>query len=361
MQIGLVGLPYSGKTTLFQTLTETHIDPNALQKRDTNQAVVKVPDDRLDKLTEIFNPKKKVNATIEIVDLVGVQKGETAGSSITTLFLTKVRTNDALIHVVKGFEDESMPNDDIINSMIKDIRTLDDEFIFADMAFVESRFEKLDKEMKKNKGVDLLKKELEAMHRWNDALQNEIPLRELEMSEDELKWVKNYQPLTAKPLLIALNLSENDVRKSSEIIEKVKQTTKGDKIAIEPFFAKIEMELSQLPPDEKAIFMNEYGLTDSPLNRLIRGAYKLLGLQSFFTVGEDECRAWTIRKGMNAQESSGVIHTDFFNKFIRAEVVSYKDFIEAGTLAKCREKGHLRLEGKEYLVQDGDIINVRHG
>ena len=156
-------------------------------------------------------------------------------------------------------------------------------------------------------------------------------------------------------------MREEQINSSNELIESVKTGFPGKNISVEPFFAKIEMELSQLASEEKEMFMEEYGLTDSPLNRLIRAAYKLLGLQSFFTVGEDECRAWTIRKGMNAQESSGVIHTDFYNKFIRAEVASYKDFMERGSLAKCKEKGLLRLEGKDYMVRDGDIINVRHG
>jgi ribosome-binding ATPase len=215
--------------------------------------------------------------------------------------------------------------------------------------------------MLKHKNKDEAKKELDTFAVWKETLESELPLRELEFSTEEMKYIRNYQPLTAKPLLIALNLDEGDVSGSTAIVEKVRNELKGKNIRVEPFFAKIEMELSQLPPEEKSVFMDEYGLTESPLDRMIRGAYQLLGLQSFFTVGEDECRAWTIRKGMNAQESSGVIHTDFFNKFIRAEVVGYNDFVTEGSMAKCREKGLFRLEGKEYIVKDGDIINVRHG
>lgn len=361
MQIGIVGLTYSGKTTLFQTLTETSLDEASLMKRDTNQAVVKVPDARLDKLTEMFNPKKKVHATIEIVDLVGVQKGDHSGSQFSGLFMTKVKTNDALIHVARGFEDDTVPHVEGSVNILRDIRILEEEFILADLAFLEKRLEKLEKDLNKPIARDQAKKEIQAMTRWNEALQNEIPLRDLDLTEEDENYIKNYQPLTSKPLLIALNLSENDVANSEKIVDEVRNQINGKNIVIEPFFAKIEMELSQLPADEKAIFMDEYGLTESPLNRMIKSAYGLLGLQSFFTVGEDECRAWTINKGMNAQESSGTIHTDFYNKFIRAEVVSYADFMEAGSMAKCKEKGLFRLEGKEYVVQDGDIINVRHG
>lgn len=360
MQIGIVGFPYSGKTTLFQTLTETQMDTASIQKRDTNQAIVKVPDKRLDLLTSMFNPKKKVNATIEFVDLVGVQKSE-GGSAFNSQFMTKVKTNDAILHVVRGFEDDSVPHIEGSIDILRDIRTLEDEFIFSDLAFVESRFEKLEKDMMKQKNKDDLKKEIDAMKRWHECLESNTPLRELDMSPDELKFVKNYQPLSAKPLLIAVNLSESDVKNSEAILAKVNAELKGAKIKAEPFFAKIEMELSALSDDEKAMFMEEYGLSDSPLERLIAGAYELLGLQSFFTVGEDECRAWTIKKNMTAQESAGVIHTDFYNKFIRAEVIGYQEFIDAGSFAKCKEKGSFRLEGKEYIVKDGDILNIRHG
>lgn len=361
MQIGIVGLPYTGKTTLFQTLTQIHLDAAAMQKRETNQAMVKVPDKRLDALTGIFNPKKKVNAVIEIVDLVGVQKGDSSSSQFNSQFMSKVKTNDALLHVVRGFADESVPHIEGSVDILRDIRILEDEFLLADLAFVEGRFEKLEKEMMKQKNKEEAKKEIEAMHRWQAALDAGTPLREIEMTEDDLKYLRNYQPLTAKPLLIAINLDESDVAKSSEILKMVNDSLKGNKVKAEPFFAKIEMELSQLADDEKAVFMDEYGLTDSPLDRMIAGAYELLGLQSFFTVGEDETRAWTIKKGMTAQDAAGVIHTDFYNKFIRAEVAGYDDFMNEGTLAKCKDKGLLRLEGKEYICKDGDILNIRHG
>jgi GTP-binding protein YchF len=361
MQLGIVGMPYSGKTTLFQTLTDTHIDPAAAQKRDANLAMVKVPDERLDKLTEMYNPKKKVNATIEIVDLAGVQKGDRDSAQFSSQFLAKVRTNDALLHVVRGFHDEAVPHVEGSVDLLRDINTLEEELLFTDMAFLEGRIEKLEFDIQKGRNRDEAKRELETMKRWLEATSNETPLRELEFDAAEEKYNKNYQPLTAKPLLIALNLDESDVENADKILEEVRGKVKGKNIRIEPFFAKIEMELSELEGDEKQMFMDEYGITESPLSRLIRSAYDLLGLQSFFTVGEDECRAWTIRKGMTAQDAAGVIHTDFYNKFIRAEVVNYKDYVEAGSMAACKDKGLLRLEGKEYIVKDGDILNIRHG
>jgi ribosome-binding ATPase len=361
MQIGIVGLPYSGKTTFFQTLTETLLSPDALQKRDANQAVIKVQDERLDKLTAIFNPKKKINATIEIVDLVGLQKGDHSSQTFSTNFISKVKTNDALIHVVRGFRDESVPHVEGDIDMVRDIRTLEEEFLFADMAFVENRFEKIEKDMKKPKAKEIAIKEKAVMEKWNEALQNETPLRQLDMTDEDKHYVKNYQPLTAKPLLIALNLDEDDIANSEDIVKEINSKLEMKNVKIEPFFAKIEMELMNLPQDEKAVFMEEYGLSESALSRLIRSAYDLLGLQSFFTVGEDECRAWTIRKGENAQQAAGTIHTDFFNKFIRAEVVAYDEFISNGSFAKCKENGVFRLEGKEYVVQNGDILHVRHG
>jgi len=361
MQIGIVGLPYSGKTTFFQTLTETHFDPNVLQKKDVNQAIIKVPDERLDKLTQIFNPKRKVNATIEIVDLVGVQKPEPGHSAFSTQFLSKVRTNDALIHVVRGFEDDSVPHIEGSIDLLRDIKTFEDELIFSDMAFAESKLEKLEKDLQKQKTKDQAIKEIGIITKWNEVLSEGKPLRELDFDLEEQKLIRNYQLLSAKPLLIALNLNETDIPKKDQIVQNIKNNFNGKNIRIEPFFAKIEMELAQLSDEEKIIFMEEYGLKDSAVSRLIRSAYDLLGLQSFFTVGDDECRAWTIKKGMTAQESAGVIHTDFYNKFIRAEVVHYNDFIDCGSFAKCKEKGLFRLEGKEYILLDGDIMHIRHG
>jgi len=360
MQIGLIGLSYSGKTTLFQTLTQIHLDIKSNTKKDSNQAIVKVPDNRLDYLTNIFNPKKKVNATIELVDIAGLQKGDRTATQFNTQVINKIKTNDALIHIVRGFEDEQIPHTEGSIDMFRDIQTIDDELLITDLAFVETRIEKIEKDMMKTKDKDAMKRELDAMIKWKEQLENNSPLRDLDFTEDEHRYLKNYQPMTAKPMLIALNLNEGDVKKAEQIVADIESKIKGKNVSIIPFFAKIEMELSSMEESDKEVFMVEYGIKDSPLDRMIRSAYNLLGLQSFFTVGEDETRAWTIKKGMTAQQAAGTIHTDFYNKFIRAEVVSYQDFVTFGSINGCKDNGCFRLEGKEYICKDGDILNIRH-
>lgn len=358
MQIAIVGLPSSGKTTLFQTITNTYIEPTAFQKKDETKAMVKVPDKRLDKLSEIFNPKKTVYASLEVVDIAGQQKIE-GKSPFSENFLAKVKNNDALLHVVRGFEDDSFPHPDGSINLLRDINTLETEFIISDMTIFETRIERLNKQLQKL-STDEAKKELAIINRWLEALQNNEPLRNLEFNNDEKKFLKIFQPLTAKPLLIALNLDETKVKESEKITEDIKNKINGKNLKISAFFAKIEMELGQLPPEEAETFMNDYGIKESALERLIADSYSLLGLQSFFTVGDDECRAWTIKKGDTAQEAAGVIHSDFYNSFIRAETVGYEDFIANGSFAKCKEKGIFRLEGKEYIVKNGDILSIRH-
>jgi GTP-binding protein YchF len=359
MQIGIVGLPYSGKTTLFQTITKSFLDTEAGGKSESHQAIVKVPDERLDKLTEIFSPKKTVNAVIEFVDVVGLQKGDQGSTQFTTNFLAKVKTNDALLQVVRLFDDEAVAHPDGSIDMLRDITSFETEFILSDMAIVENRLEKIKKQILKTSD-DLLKRELPVLEKCYDALQNEKALRDIQLNKDEMKILKTYQLLSVKPMLIALNLDENQISRKEEIINKAKEAVKGQNTKILAFFGKVEKEMAELPDEDAQVFMAEYGIKESALNTIIKESYDLLGLQSFLTAGEDECRAWTIRKGENAQEAAGEIHTDFYNKFIRAEVVGYEDFLSAGTFAKAKEKGTWRLEGKEYVVKDGDIISIRH-
>jgi len=358
MQIAIVGLPHSGKTTLFQTITNSFIDESTYQKKEENKAIVKVPDKRLDLLSDMFKPKKTTYATIEIVDLAGQQKVE-GKNPFTDNFLSKVKNNDALLHVVRGFRDDTYPFEDRSVNLERDIDTLETEFILSDMTIFETRVERLTKQIQKINN-DEAKKELSIVSQWLEALQNNIPLRNLDFSEEEKKYLKIFQPLTAKPLLIALNLEETKVQESEKIVKDLTNKYNSKNLKISAFFAKIEMELAQLPEEEAKVFMNDYGIKESALNRLIADAYDLLGLQSFFTVGEDECRAWTIKKGYTAQEAAAVIHSDFYNTFIRAETVGYDDFIACGSFAKCKEKGLFRLEGKEYIVKDGDILSIRH-
>lgn len=359
MQIGIVGLPLSGKTTLFQTLTKTHLDPSMLAKGETHQAVIKVPDERLDKLNEIFNPKRKVNATIEIVDVVGLQKGETGSAQFTSNFLSKVKTNDALVQVVRLFENEFAPHPFGSIDMMRDINTFETEFIISDLSIIENRLDKIKKQIQKTQDENL-KREVPILEKCLDYLNKEIPLRDADLTKDEIKVLRAYQLLTLKPMLIALNLDESMINKEDEFFDLLIKKKLSKNTRALAFYGKIEMELSELSDDEAKTFMEEYGIKESALSKLIREAYDLLGLQSFFTVGEDEVRAWTIKKGMNAQEAAGEIHTDFYTKFIRAEVVHYDDFIKYGSFAAAKEHGAWRLEGKEYIVQDGDILTIRH-
>lgn len=360
MQIGIVGLPFSGKSTLFQTITKTHLDPASLTKAEAHQAVIKVPDERLDNLVEIFKPKKEVYAFIEVIDVVGLQKGDSGKTQFTTNFLNSVKNVDALIHVVRLFENEIVPHPEGSLNMMRDVDALEAEFILSDMALIEKRIENVKKQIQKTQD-DNLKRELPVLEKCFNFLQEEKPLRDAHLSDNELKLLKSYQLLSVKPMLIALNLDESQVAKAGSYLEELAKQKLSTHTKALVFFGKIEQEMSELGDEEAKIFMAEYGIKESALTSIIREAYDLLGLQSFFTVGEDECRAWTVKKGSNAQEAAGEIHTDFFNKFIRAEVVSYEDFIEYGSFAKAKEAGKWRLEGKEYIVKDGDIISVRHG
>lgn len=359
MQIGIVGLPFTGKSTLFQTITKTHFDPSELAKSESHQAVVKVPDARLDKLTEMFVPKKKVNATIEFVDVVGLQKGDSGSTQFTGNFLAKVKTNDALVQVVRLFDNDAVPHPDGSINMMRDINSFETEFILSDLAIVEKRLETIKKQILKTQD-EKLKREVPVLEKCNELLQEEKPLRDHNFSKEDLMILKTYQLLSIKPMLIALNFGEDQVNDTEKYMNELVKHKLGHNTKALSFFGQIEKEMADLSDEDAKVFMSDYGITESALDKLIREAYDLLGLQSFLTAGEDECRAWTIKKGMTAQEAAGEIHTDFYKKFIRAEVVHYDDFVETGSFAKAKELGKWRLEGKEYIVKDGDIISVRH-
>ena len=360
MQLGIVGLPFSGKSTLFQAVTRTHLDPAASAKPDAHLGIVKVPDERLDRCSALFSPKSTVQATIEFVDVAGLKKGASGTTQFTTSFLSAVKNNDALIQVVRLFRNDAVPHPDGSIDPLRDVATFETEFILADMAVLESRIEKIHKQI--GRQDEQMKRELPVLEKCLALLQGERPLRNVDLSHDELHLLKAYQLLSLKPMLIALSLDESQQPILDDEVSRVAAAKAGLRTRVVAFFGKIDMEMSELSSDEARIFMDEYGIRESALDTLIREAYALLGLQSFLTVGEDECRAWTIRTGMSAQEAAGVIHSDFVNKFIRAEVVHYDDFIAAGgSFAKAKEAGHWRLEGKSYVVRDGDIMNIRHG
>ncbi len=360
MQLGIVGLPFSGKSTLFQAVTGTHLDASATGKADAHVGVVKVPDARLDRCSALFSPKSTVHATIEFVDVAGLKKGASGTAQFTTSFLSAVKNNDALIQVVRLFRNDAVPHPDGSIDPLRDIATFESEFILSDMAILESRIDKLRRQMGRIHD-EQTKKELPVLETCLALLEAEKPLRNEDLSGEELHILKTYQLLTVKPMLIALSLDESQQAVMEEEIARVATAKAGLRTRVVAFFGKIDMEMSELSGQDARLFMDEYGIKESALDTLIREAYALLGLQSFLTVGEDECRAWTIRAGMSAQEAAGVIHSDFVNKFIRAEVVHYDDFIAAGgSFAKAKETGHWRLEGKNYIVKDGDILNIRH-
>ncbi len=359
MQIGLVGLQYSGKTTLFNILSGSDNIQQNIGSEKAAIEVVKVPDERLDKLTEIFNPKKTVNATIEVYDIPGLRTADDGKLKITNAFLNEVKNNDALFYVVRQFVDEAVlhPMNNI--DPIEDISFLENEFLFYDLAFLENRLDKIKKEVMKTKD-EKLKREIPVIEKCYAHVENEKPLRTLSLDDNERKILSGYQLLSLKPLVIAINFDDNSIDTVDEYINKAQELVNDEQVKIIPFYAKLELELSKLDDEDRQMFMEDYGIKESALNKILHASYEALGLHSFFTVGEDENRAWTIKKNYTAQDSAGVIHTDFYNKFIRAEVVGYEDFMEHKTFAKCKEAGVWRLEGKEYLVKDGDILNIRH-
>lgn len=357
MQIGLVGLQYSGKTTLFNTLAKTEAGQTG--KEETNVEVIKVPDERLDKLADIFNPPKIVNATIELFDFPGLRMGDDGKVKMTSAFLKNVRDNDALFYVIRQFEEETVPHPmDEINP-IRDIQFLETEFLLYDLGFFENRIEKLKKDIMRSK-EESLKRELPLVEKCIAQLESEQPLRSLSLDENEKKILSGYQIFTLKPLVIAVNFDENSTDIVDKTIDKIKSEIKLENVEVIPFFAKIEHELAQLDEEDQKSFMEDYGIGESAKSKILRTSYDILGVHSFFTAAENEVHAWTIEKNKNAHEAARAIHTDFYDRFIRAEVVHCDDLIKNGSFAKCKEAGSWRLEGKEYIVKDGDILVIRH-
>lgn len=353
MQLGILGLPKAGKTTLFNTLTASRqvTDKFAASKR-TNVGVAAVPDPRLDRLRELFKPRRYTPATVTYVDIPGMKKGEGAES----LDLAELRTVDALVHVVRAFDDPEMPHPDGSVDPLRDVETVDLELILADHEVVERRLERLEKARKK--GLDR-----EEEREWAllaetvlPALEAEQPLRRVELTAVDERRLRGFQLLSAKPMLVVLNVDEADLGNSSELVEALSHRPEVEVLAVS---APIEEEISHLPAEEQGEFLAELGLAEPSLHRVLRASYALLGLVSFFTVGEDEVRAWTVRRGTVARRAAGTIHSDLERGFIRAEVVESDELLRRGSLAACRNAGTLRLEGKDYAVADGEIVHVR--
>jgi GTP-binding protein YchF len=353
MRAGIIGLPSVGKTTIFNVLTQgkAAAGPGAGRKLEPNVGIVKVPDERLDFLSSKFEPEKTTYATVEFVDVQGLVRGK--GQDMA---LAPVRSVDALVHVVRAFQDESVPHSEGRVDPERDKRNLDYELMLADIGSIEKRMERLEKDLKKIKNA-ALEKELVYLQRAKAWLESEKPLREMEVTEDERRLVKGFAFLSEKPMIYVENIGEDQLDRlrhpatHSALRPNTEQTI---------ICGKLEAEMAELSSEELGTFLADYGLTESGAERLIRTTYRLLGLISFFTVGEEECRAWTIVRGTNAQNAAGVIHTDLADHFIRAEVCHYDDFVKHGTMQALKEKGLLRLEGKEYPVKDGDIMTIRH-
>ncbi len=353
MKLGIIGLPQSGKTTLFNALTRGSVPTGAVSgKLEMHTAVVDVPDPRVDALSAMFKPKKTIYAKVTYVDIAGLD-GSAGKSGIGGALLNQLTQMDGFIHVVRCFESDEVPHPAGSVDPLRDIQTMDSELILNDLIAVERKLERLVEEKKKGAGRDkaVIEREHELFIRFQEALAEERPLRDLEISHEEDKMLSGFGFLSRKPILIVLNLTEG--QKAPEIQYEHKHSQ------IVALQGKLEMDIAQLPPEEMEMFLQEYNIEEPSLHRMIRLSYDLLGLQSFFTAGEDECRAWTTRRGATAPEAAGEIHTDLQKGFIRAEVVAYDDLMALGGLVEAKGKGKLRLEGKEYIVKDGDVLNIR--
>jgi ribosome-binding ATPase len=357
MKTGIIGLPQVGKTSLFKILTKAKLEDRGYS-REAHLGIAKVPDDRLEKLATLYNPKRTIYATVEYADVAAI--GQEALKE--TSFLANLRNVDALIHVLRAFEDESIPHVGEIDPL-RDIKNVEFDLIVSDLTQIEKRLERLQKDLKKMRTPDL-EKENALLLRAKEALEQEKPLRELEMSADEKKLIRGFMFLSQKPILYALNLSESTTLGSDlEIASKkykIEEAASRPNAGATAFCGKVEAELAEMDDEEAAEFLASYGLKESGLRRLIRKSYELLGLISFFTVGEDECRAWTVPLNSRAQEAAGAIHSDLEKHFIRAETIHWDTLLAAGSEAAARAQGTLRLEGKDYQVQDGDVMHIRH-
>ncbi|HWY71438.1 MAG TPA: redox-regulated ATPase YchF [Terriglobales bacterium] len=358
MKTGIIGLPQVGKTSLFKILTKAHVAERGHNPREAHLGVAKVPDERLDKLSALYNPKKLVHATVEYSDVAAIGQEALKESA----YANNLRTVDALIHVLRAFDEPSIPHVGEIDPL-RDAKNVDFDLVVNDLGQIEKRLERLEKDLKKMKTAEL-EREFDLLKRAKTHLESERPLREMEMSAEDKKRIRGFMFLSQKPILYVLNVNEStslgDDLEKSPAKYKLTEYASRPNAGVTAICGRVEAELAEMPDEEAGEFLASYGLTESGLVRLIRKSYELLGLISFFTVGEDECRAWTIERGSRAQAAAGAIHSDLEKHFIRAETIHWDQLLDAGSEANARSRGTLRLEGKDYIVQDGDVMHIRH-
>ena len=360
MKIGIVGLPNVGKSTLFNSITNAGAEcaNYPFCTIEPNVGVVPVPDERLDKLTQIYKPEKTTHAIIEFVDIAGLVKGASKGEGLGNKFLSHIREVDAIAHVVRCFKDSNIVHVDGSIDPLRDIETINLELIFSDMEMVDKRLDSAKKRLKADKKAA---SEIEVLEKIKVALEQGKCARTVELTDEEKEQIKDLYLLTSKPVLYIANVSEEQIEnvENDEMVKQVKEFAKTENAKVIPLCVKIEEELSSLEGDDKKEMLEALGLSESGLDKVVKTSYDLLGLMSFLTAGEPEVRAWTIKKGTKAPQAAGKIHSDIERGFIRAEVVSYDDLIREGSMLACKEKGLVRSEGKEYVMQDGDIVLFR--
>jgi ribosome-binding ATPase len=359
MKTGIIGLPQVGKTSLFRILTKAHLSDHALANpREAHIGVAKVPDDRLDRLAALYHPKKLTHTSVDYVDVGAI--GQEALKE--TAYVGHLRQVDALAHVVRAFENPEIAHVGEIDPL-RDIKNVEFDLMVSDLGQIEKRLERLEKDLKKMKTAEL-EREFDLLKRAKAHVETERPLREMEMSAEDKKRIRGFMFLSQKPILYVLNVNEstslgNDLSKAPEKYKMTEYASRPN-AGVTAICGKVEAELAEMGDEEAEEFLASYGLKESGLVRLIRKSYELLGLISFFTVGEDECRAWTIERGSRAQVAAGAIHSDLEKHFIRAETIRWDQLLDAGSEANARSRGTMRLEGKDYIVQDGDVMHIRH-